>query len=182
MPDAATHDRIAAIAAPVIAVPTYSTLTTLGDAPDVALGETAILVAAHLFGSWWLSPDLDLDSKIDDRWGPLRVLWLPYMKAVPHRHWFSHSGISGVFRLIYLYAIVSLVLFIVSALLLQTQFTTVNYFQVVSNWLWETGRNHTRIALLIVAGIVISDGVHVASDLIDSWRKRNPRRRRRRKR
>jgi uncharacterized metal-binding protein len=180
MPDAATHDRIAFAAAPIIAVPTYYTLSALGDPPGVALMETGVLVVAHLIGSWWLSPDLDLDSKIDDRWGPLRPLWLPYMKLVPHRHWFSHSGISGLFRLLYLYAIISLVLLLITGIAHLTLNTTTNYYQVFAGWLWETGRNHTRIALLIIVGIVVSDVLHVVSDLGDSWRKRSRRRKRRR--
>lgn len=180
MPDAATHDRIAVITAPIIAIPAYVTLRALGDTTEAALYGTALLVGTHLVGSYMLSPDLDLDTKIDDRWGPFRFLWLPYMKLVPHRHWFSHSGISGIFRLLYLYAAISLVLIVITALLQLASLSTVNYYQLFSNWLWEAGRTHTRLAIIIVVGIVISDVVHVATDRIDTWRKRKPRRRKRR--
>lgn len=172
MPSAATHDKIALYAAGALIVPSYVTLQYwLGDTPEAAYHGTILLVGAHLFGSWWLSPDLDLDGKIDDRWGPLRPIWLPYMRAVPHRHFFSHSGFSGIFRLLYLYVMVVGMLAILSGAgyLLGVE---VRYHSDFTTWLWDSLRNETRPALLIIAGVVISDLVHVISDQFDTRRKR----------
>jgi len=53
--------------------------------PDAAMRGTAILVGAHLLSGIMFSPDLDLDSAIDDRWGIFFWIWRPYMWLVPHR-------------------------------------------------------------------------------------------------
>jgi uncharacterized metal-binding protein len=172
MPGADTHDKIALYAAGALTVPTYLVLRYgLGDDPEAAYHGTLLLVGAHLFGSWWLSPDLDLDGKIDDRWGPLRPLWLPYMRAVPHRHFFSHSGFSGIFRLLYLYVIVLGVLAVLSFV---AYFLGIDasYHRSFTDWLWESFRNETRPAWLFLAGVVISDLVHVITDQFDTRRKR----------
>lgn len=172
MPGAATHDRIALIAAGALTVPSYIVLHHgLGDAPAAAYSGTLLLVGSHLFGSWLLSPDLDLDSKIDDRWGPLRPIWVPYMRLVPHRHVLSHSGFSGVLRLLYLYLVIFGVLAICSfgASLLDIP---VQYHTLFTHWLWDSFRSGTRPALLFIAGVVISDLVHVITDRLDTRRKR----------
>jgi uncharacterized metal-binding protein len=182
MPSAATHDRIALYAAGLIIAPTYAALRFgLGEDPTAAYNGTMLVVGAHLFGSWWLSPDLDLDGKIDDRWGPLRPLWLPYMRAVPHRGVFSHSGFSGVVRLLYMYVIVVGVLAILSGIgyLAGVQ---VSYHQDFTRWLWESLRDEANPAWLIVAGVIISDVVHVVTDLFDTRRKRMFRSRRKKRR
>lgn len=172
MPGAATHDRIALVAAGALAIPSYLSLRYgLGDDPAAAYSGTLLLVGSHLFGSWLLSPDLDVDSKIDDRWGPLRPIWVPYMRIVPHRHVLSHSGLSGFLRLVYLYLVIFslLVVFSFGASLLDVD---VQYHQMFSNWLWDSFRNGTRPALLFIAGVIISDLVHVVADRLDTRRKR----------
>jgi uncharacterized metal-binding protein len=179
MPDAKTHDQIALLAAGALAVPTYSLLHYgLDLAPTIAYSNTLVVLGAHLFGSWWLSPDLDLDSAIDDRWGPLGTLWWPYERLVPHRHFFSHSGISGAFRLVYLYLLVvgTLTLLDLGAALFGI---AVTYRDDFNSWLWGALRHEGRLAWFVVAGVIISDLVHVAADLIDTRRKRLFRRRRR---
>lgn len=172
MPSAAVHDRIALYSAGALIIPTYVFLRFgLGDQPDQAYEGTLLLIGTHLLGSWWLSPDLDLDGKIDDRWGPLRPIWLPYMKAVPHRHFVSHSGLSGFFRLVYLLLVVFGILAVLSALgyLLGVE---ANYHNDLMNWLWGTARGQERALLFIVAGVILSDVVHVVADVTDTRRKR----------
>lgn len=172
MPSAETHDRIALYAAGAMLVPSYVVLRYgLGDAPEAAYTGTLLLIGAHLFGSWLLSPDLDLDSRIDDRWGPFRMIWLPYMRLVPHRHFLSHSGVSGIIRLVYLYLVIVGILAILGfgAYLLQID---VAYHRSFTNWLWDTLRSGSRPALLLITGVVISDLIHVISDWIDTRRKR----------
>ena len=98
MPSGKIHDRITAIGA-ALAVPVWWYLTP--SPPDGAVGGT--LVVSTLFSGWFLSPDLDLDSSIYKRWGPLRFLWYPYKKMVPHRSWVSHSWfLSPLMRVGYL--------------------------------------------------------------------------------
>jgi uncharacterized metal-binding protein len=98
MPSGKVHDQITAVGA-LVALPVW---WYLAPAPvDWRIGGT--LVVATLFSGWFLSPDLDLDSSIYRRWGPLRFLWLPYQKLVPHRSWISHSWLlSPLMRVGYL--------------------------------------------------------------------------------
>jgi uncharacterized metal-binding protein len=61
----------------------------------VGAKEVAAFLCAYLFSSALLSPDLDLaHSHATRRWGPLRVLWLPYAWAFRHRRT-SHRPILG---------------------------------------------------------------------------------------
>lgn len=82
-------------------------------AGGVALGvERSILtafVASYLGASLLLSPDLDLwGAAPSRRWGPLRVLWVPYAFLFRHRG-ISHSLFLGpLTRLAYLGAWVAL--------------------------------------------------------------------------
>ncbi len=172
MPAAATHDRIALYTAGALIVPGYLALRYgFDDAPEAAYTGTLLIVGAHLFGSWMLSPDLDLDGRIDDRWGPFRPIWVPYMRLVPHRHFLSHSGFSGVLRLGYLYLVITGILAGLSfvAYLLHID---VAYHRDFSEWLWDTMRNGSRPALLLIVGVVMSDLMHVIADYIHTRRKR----------
>ena len=64
---------------------------------------TVVAAAAFLIGGLWLSPDLDTRSNATRRWGPLRLLWWPYRRWLPHRSIFSHSPVLGTAgRLFYL--------------------------------------------------------------------------------
>jgi uncharacterized metal-binding protein len=64
---------------------------------------TMVAAAAFLIGGLWLSPDLDTRSNATRRWGPLRLLWWPYRRSLPHRSIFSHSPVLGTAgRLFYL--------------------------------------------------------------------------------
>lgn len=94
MPTYKTHDRAALIAAPIIVLG-VSQLTTLPNA--LALG------AGFLVANYYLSPDLDIDSIMNKRWGILRFIWYPYKKIFHHRSFWTHSGpISATVRFIYL--------------------------------------------------------------------------------
>src|SRR5262249_45965301 len=97
MPSGEVHDRITVIGA-AVAAPVWWLLTP--PPPERTAGGT--LVCATLFSGLMLSPDLDLDSSIYRRWGPLRFLWWPYQKAIPHRSRLSHSFVLGpLLRLAY---------------------------------------------------------------------------------
>ena len=64
---------------------------------------TMVAAAAFLIGGLWLSPDLDTRSNATRRWGPLRLLWWPYRRWLPHRSIVSHSPVFGTAgRLFYL--------------------------------------------------------------------------------
>ena len=54
-----------------------------------------VAAAACLIGGLWLSPDLDTHSNALRRWGPLRGLWWPYRRLIPHRSLWSHGPLIG---------------------------------------------------------------------------------------
>lgn len=94
MPSYRTHDRVAYITAPVIMLGAYQ-LTRIETAIGIGIG---FLAANH-----YLSPDLDIDSIMNRRWGILRFIWYPYKKLFHHRSFWTHSGpISATVRFIYL--------------------------------------------------------------------------------
>ncbi len=94
MPNYRTHDRAALIAAPVIFISTYA-LTDVTSA--------AITVSTFLVSNYYLSPDLDIDSIMNRRWGILYFMWYPYKKLFHHRSLWTHSGpLSATIRFLYL--------------------------------------------------------------------------------
>lgn len=98
------HDRLILQTAPVVAI-IGAGVTQKWNLP---LYTPAILTAAHLFGGFYLSPDLDTPSRPFYRWGIFRCIWLPYQKMIRHRSAWSHSPILGTaIRLLYLGAIAS---------------------------------------------------------------------------
>jgi uncharacterized metal-binding protein len=107
--------------------------------------------------SYWLSPDLDIRSAIAPRWGSLAVLWKPYELVVPHRSWFSHSGISALFRLLYFGVIVSLVL---------SATGMVTGFYATGIWLYDMARQYPLFTLLVLGGAVFADLLHVVADMV----------------
>jgi len=66
-------------------------------AAGLVLGLKAALIttASCLAGGLWLSPDLDTRSNALRRWGPLRFLWWPYRRLIPHRSLWSHGPVLG---------------------------------------------------------------------------------------
>ncbi|MGC4046705.1 MAG: DUF2227 family putative metal-binding protein [Armatimonas sp.] len=78
MPDGKTHDMITVVGA-VVAAPAWWLLTQ--ESRDYTV--CATLVGSILFSGLMLSPDLDLDSSIYRRWGPLRFLWWPIKNWSP---------------------------------------------------------------------------------------------------
>lgn len=92
MPNYRTHDAIG-LAGSCIAG-TYAAMQC-----DV---QTGLLVYSFtLIQCYYFSPDLDCNSKIYNRWSIFKFVWYPYQKLVKHRSLISHSGISGLFRLLY---------------------------------------------------------------------------------
>jgi len=179
MPNHETHDAIGLLAAPAVGVGAGLLLSGLGSSPADSYSGALLVSAAHLWATWMLSPDLDLASVIHERWGLLGFIWQPYMRLIPHRNWMSHSGISGVFRLLYLAAAIWLLLWLCwagGAMLLRVPGVP-EYHAIATAWLLGSIRGGGAApAALIVAGAIVADVLHVAADLISteikvSWRR-----------
>lgn len=96
MPGYRTHDKVGIAAI----IPISGASLYLGH----TIQTTVTLAIGIAVSTYFLSPDLDLHSRIYRRWGFLRWIWIPYQKVIPHRSWLSHSGpISATLRIGYLF-------------------------------------------------------------------------------
>jgi uncharacterized metal-binding protein len=166
MPGARTHDAITVITGLALAPVGYSTLSALGLEPDSTLRNAGVLVGAHLLSGIMFSPDLDIDSAIDNRWGIFFWIWRPYMWAVPHRsRWLSHGLIvAPLLRLLYFYLVV-LLLFLGGAWLLGRVGVAVPDYHIrVTNFLLDLARTHPRTVQAFVAGFITGSAAHSIAD------------------
>ena len=112
MPNAKTHDILTVASGIAMTPPAFYFFKSQGTQVEQIWINCALLVGAHLLSGIMFSPDLDIDSAIDNRWGPLYWIWRPYMWAVPHRsRWLSHGlVIPPLLRLVYFMAVILLIL------------------------------------------------------------------------
>ena len=85
---------------------------------------TAIFTLAYLVCTFYITPDLDIDSKPYRRWKIFRIFWYPFIKTFKHRG-LSHHIIFGPLILI-LY--VSLIPFI--SIVLIDENIYINYYNL----------------------------------------------------
>jgi uncharacterized metal-binding protein len=165
MPSGKVHDRITVIGAGV-AVPFYYLLAP--QPKDLMAGVT--LIAATLFSGLLLSPDLDLDSSIYNRWGPLRFLWWPYQRLMPHRSYLSHSFVIGPILRVAYFALVSWGLFrlatwIASFFIVFDRNSVSKQYADMLVGLWHTYPWHVEMAAL---GIFYGTALHCGADIVVS--------------
>ena len=169
MPSGVVHDRITAVGA-AIAVPIWWYVTPLP--PDWST--CGALVGGILFAGWMISPDLDLNSSIYQRWGPLRFLWYPYQKLVPHRSWISHSWVmSPLLRVAYLLILLWLGSWAILWAIRQSsglgpgapQHTPWDLVQ-------DLYRFHPQGTLLAALGLVVGTALHSGADTLQTFVKR----------
>ena len=155
MPGAHTHDAITVVTGLTLAPIAYPALVGMGVPNDAVMRGTAILVGAHLLSGIMFSPDLDLDSAIDDRWGIFFWIWRPYMWLVPHRsRLFSHGLlIAPLLRLLYFFLMVVLLL-------------------IASAWLLGLMYDHPRETQAFLAGFITGSAAHSIADWLVTGGKR----------
>ena len=123
-----------------------------------------VFVGAHLFSGLMLSPDLDVGTGSHPyrRWGPFRVVWQPYMRAIGHRSRLSHGPVVGTFlRLAYL-GLVAAVVYVLST--------------AAGSFLWGTGvwvgvgevfgwaSRNRDVVLLVASGLEFGALCHIIAD------------------
>lgn len=155
MPGGRTHDVVTVVVAPVAFV--------IGAAWRGWPGGL-MFAGAHLFSGLMLSPDLDVGtgSYPYRRWGPFRVVWQPYMRAIGHRSRLSHGPVVGTFlRLAYLglVAAVAYALFAAAGLFLRG---TGVWVDAVEAFGWVS-RNRD-VVLTAVCGLEFGALCHIVSD------------------
>lgn len=118
---------------------------------------TVIAMTSGCLAGLLITPDLDVDVPVNSHtvvrrhagllpWLAWRLLWLPYAKTIPHRHWLSHAPVIGtLIRVAYMSAVIWLIL-----TLLGIPFP------------WHSPPGWTGWAL---SGLMIADAVHWAADL-----------------
>lgn len=165
MPSAPTHDVITLATGAVLAPATYLTLAGQGESHPAAMTGALVLTAAHVISGVLFSPDLDLDSAIDNRWGIFYWIWRPYMWVVPHRSFFSHSLIvAPLLRLVYFYAVLGGLLWLMSLLLQLLGVVSPRYASLLSVWLWNVVQAHPREALCVLVGFITGGAAHSIAD------------------
>jgi uncharacterized metal-binding protein len=119
---------------------------------------TVVAAAAFLIGGLWLSPDLDTRSNATRRWGPLRLLWWPYRRWLPHRSIFSHSPVLGTAgRLFYL----GLLVMFISLLLMP--YGSPGPDQLI-NALQQHWVDRKDLVVTALAGLEMSSWLHLLQD------------------
>ncbi|MDQ3012742.1 MAG: metal-binding protein [Acidobacteriota bacterium] len=183
MPNGNTHDAITFTLVPL----TYLAAEMYWNGNHTI---SIIVTSAMLFAGLMFGPDLDLQSRPYNRWGPLRFIWKPYQKALSHRSTLSHGPILGtVIRVAYFLVMFSLLaatmLYLRNSYLGGQQTSWRGEFGTVKGDLysiWDrTDKEYFKAAF---AGLWLGALSHTAADIIWSTLKRSVkgsvRRRRRR--
>ncbi|NCJ05216.1 metal-binding protein [Synechococcales cyanobacterium C] len=166
MPAGHIHDRITLGSLPIVGgaslALTQSASQTLG------------LCTAFLFSGLMFGPDLDIYSRQFCRWGPARVMWIPYQRLLKHRSWCSHGPFVGTaLRLLY----------VLSWLALGGGLVWMVLDALGSAWSWQqlgaiahTSWQHYRPEYLaVLIGLELGAMSHSGSDWIGSTLKRRRR-------
>lgn len=91
------------------------------------------------------------------------IIWYPYAKAIPHRHFLSHFPVVGtVVRASYLLALL---------------FVPYWYMTKELGWHWAINRQLVvDYGIALFYGLAVSDAVHYIFDIVSSWRRKQKKR------
>lgn len=163
MPKGKTHDKISFL----LVLPTF--LATYFYTQDLNL--SALVTLFMLFGGLMFGPDLDINSRQYQRWGPLRFLWLPYQKIFSHRSRFTHGIFLGTLvRIGYFFLIVTLVTVIISYAWLMFYSKTPNLEKLIvqtTNQILILANTLPKIYLIgSLIGVWLGAASHTIADLV----------------
>lgn len=146
MPSGKTHELIN-ITVLVVLLAVFYYLSAWQKTPIATryLDTYTILVfsMSYFFATFFLSPDLDTKSRSYKRWKMLRILWWPYRIIFKHRG-FSHNIVLGPISIILNLALIAVSIIVYTGI--------------------EPESIPLRLAIAIIAGIVLSIDVHIISD------------------
>lgn len=169
MPNAPTHDLITLVTAAGADIAYFK----LAPHPNTTLA--VLFTASYLFAGYACAGDLDLKSKEYRRWGPLRFLWLPYQKLVPHRSWVSHGLIAGgIIRLLYLATVCTLLFW--GGLWLFGRYVPHVHANAMTHAEWQSlfsfAHAHPQWTLALLTGFILAGTTHTLADCIATGLKR----------
>lgn len=150
MPDAKTHDKInVAIMIVILAGLSYFAIWEKNAIAIRYLNihTVSAFSLSYLFATFFVSPDLDIESRPYKRWGPLRFVWWPYKVIFRHRG-FSHNPILGPLSIV-----INLALIVAVVLLLLG---------------FDLHSVPLRFIAISMSGMVLSMEIHIISDLLVS--------------
>lgn len=153
MPNGNTHNKINITILFLILLGLHAPFCN-ANIPSEYLSVTSIAVfsIAFLFGTYYLSPDLDIKSDPLNRWGIFKIIWKPYQKIFGHRGKL-HNPILGPLIIILTVGTV----FVAPVLVL----LDLNA-RVVPQ----------ELLISMFAGMVLSIETHIAADLVSTRKKR----------
>ncbi len=150
MPDGKTHETINAAALIASLAGLYHISAGYGNAVIGSYLDTYTILVfslAYLFATFFLSPDLDTQSRSYKRWRMFRILWWPYRIIFKHRG-FSHNLILGPLSIMMNLALITIPLLLLAGVELQNI--------------------PPGFILAAIMGIVLSMEIHIISDRLIS--------------
>ncbi len=119
---------------------------------DICIKYYVFFNISFLLVSYYISPDLDIDSSVYRRWGIMRWIWYPYREVMKHQG-ASHSFIWGPISIILnLLIFVSIIILIAASLDIITE---IQLFDIV-----------LEIGAILIICIVIITWTHILADKI----------------
>ena len=150
MPDGKNHNIINITVLMLILSITYGLFSRSDISLPVqppSIESILIFSVTYLFGTFFLSPDLDIDSSPYNRWGVFKFLWWPYKVIFKHRG-LSHHPIFGPLTIL------------------------INFVLIFVPVLVVLGYNRTLFPLDVTvaatAGFVLSIEIHIMADMVAS--------------
>lgn len=162
MPNVRTHDLITTASGITLFPVTW--LAAPGHSITVAL----TISGAHLLAGLLFSPDLDIFAVNYRRWGPFRVLWWPYAKAIPHRSLLSHGLVIGPLLQLAYFFVVFGGLFSALLLLLGQYDVWISMVAGVLAWM----QVYPALVFALVCGFITGGASHSIPDWISTGTKR----------
>lgn len=149
MPMHTQHVRIDRIAGPAAGASAFGLAFAAQDHRALLIG--GIVLASYHLSAHFFSPDLDLaHSAIHRHWGPLRWIWAPYARVVPHRSRWSHTPGASLLKLGYvLTPLIGLCAILSPELLIRAMFELIA---------------HAALTLAFIGGMAGADAVHCLAD------------------
>jgi len=150
MPGGKTHDTInIAVLIVLLAGIFYLTMWNVNELAVKYLDiyTIAVFSLSYLFATFFLSPDLDIESKPYKRWKMFRFLWWPYKVIFKHRG-LSHNPIIGPLSIVINLALIVAVLLLLMGV--------------------ELHQGYLRFIVAATIGMVLSMEVHIISDFLVS--------------
>lgn len=144
MPDGKTHIKINWIVLVLINV------LIIGFQQDISIKHFFMFNIIYILTSYYISPDLDINSSVYKRWNILKVVWWPYREIMKHRQT-SHSFIWGpISILVYL----TIIILISTILLNEINFLPTIAFDAI----------YCDIYIITIISIVLIVEIHIIAD------------------